>query len=70
MSIETRIRQLEHLHTDVDNKISVMEKNSPLTQETLLHELKKQRMAYRNELSSLRKLQYEESQRVHFDDDR
>jgi hypothetical protein len=70
MTYENRIRQLERLHQDIDNKIDVMEKNHPGVQETLLHDLKKQRLTYRDELSRLRRQQYEQSQIVDFDDDR
>lgn len=70
MTYENRIRQLERLHQDIDNKIDVMEKNHPGVQETLLNDLKKQRLAYRDELSRLRRQQYEQSQTVDFDDDR
>jgi hypothetical protein len=70
MTYENRIRQLEHLLQDIDNKIYAMEKNPPGVQEALLDDLKKQRLAYRDELSRLRKQQYEQSQTVIFDDDR
>lgn len=66
---ESRIRHLEKLHQDVDNRVDVMEKTG-LFNDTNLNTLKKQRLEYRDELSRLRRLQYEESQRVDFEDDR
>jgi hypothetical protein len=70
MSYDDRIRQLERLHQDLDNKIDVMESHNQGTDEFKLQEMKKQRLAYRDELSRLRRLQWEQSQTVDFDDDR
>lgn len=66
---ENRIRHLERLHQDVDNRVDVMEKTGVFN-DTNLNTLKKQRLEYRDELSRLRRLQYEESQQVNFEDDR
>lgn len=70
MSYEGRIRQLERLHQELDNTIDVMENHQKSRDEMKLQEMKKQRLAYRDELSRLRRLQWEQSQTVDFDDDR
>ena len=70
MTYENRIRHLEQLHHDIDAKIDFMENKHPHVEEIKLHEMKKQRLAYRDELSTLRRHQYEESQIVNFDDNR
>lgn len=67
MDYTDRIRELETKHRELDNKIVVMELQH--TDAMLLNEMKKQRLAYRDELSRLRKLQYEESQRVGYGDE-
>lgn len=70
MTYESRIKHLEQLHQELDNKIDFMESKHPHVEETKLHDMKKQRLIYRDELSRLRKLQWEDSQIVHFDDER
>lgn len=71
MSYRERIRHLEQLHEAIDREIDKMEKNHPHVEETRVHDMKKQRLLYRDELSRLRKLQWEEDhERVDFDDDR
>lgn len=57
--LENRIRHLEQLHRDLDNKITDLDKNHPHVDETHLHEMKKQRLAIRDELSSLRRKLFE-----------
>ena len=48
-----------------------MEKNHPHVEETKVHDMKKKRLQILDELSKLRKLQWEEDhERVSFDDDR
>ena len=71
MSYKERIRQLEYLHEQIDQQIDKMEKNHPHVEEVKVQEMKKKRLQYRDELSRLRKLQWEEDhERVDFDDDR
>ena len=67
MDYGTRIRELEIKHRELDTKIEIMEKQN--TDAMLLNEMKKQKLAYRDELSRLRKLQYEENQRVGYGDE-
>lgn len=67
--IEGRIRHLEKLHQEVDNKIDAMEKTG-IFSDADLNTLKKKRLEYRDKLSRLRRQQYEENQRVEFEDDR
>jgi len=63
MDIGARILELERLHRDVDNLITVME-SRPGAGDMNINEMKRQRLAYRDELSRLRRQQYEENQRV------
>jgi len=71
MSYRERIRHLEQLHEEIDREIDKMEKNHPHVEEVKVHDMKKKRLAYRDELSRLRKLQWEEDyERVDFDDER
>lgn len=71
MSYRERIRHLEQLHEEIDREIDKMEKNHPHVEEVKVHDMKKKRLAYLDELSRLRKLQWEEDyERVDFDDER
>lgn len=71
MSYRERIRHLEQLHEELDREIDKMEKNHPHVEEVRVHDMKKKRLQYRDELSRLRKLQWEDDhERVDFDDDR
>lgn len=71
MSYRERIKHLEYLHKQLDDEIDKMERNHPHVEEKRVHDMKKQRLQYRDELSRLRKLQWEEDhERVDFDDDR
>lgn len=71
MSYAQRIKQIEHLHKDLDHKIDSMEKNHPGVDSFGIQEMKKLRLQYRDELARLRKLQWEwEHERVDLDDDR
>lgn len=67
MDYSDRIRELEAKHRELDTNIAVMEMG--FADAMLLNEMKKQKLAYRDELSRLRKLQYEESQRVGYGDE-
>jgi hypothetical protein len=68
MDIGARILELERLHRDVDNLITVME-SRPGAGDMNINEMKRQRLAYRDELSRLRRQQYEENQRVGYGDE-
>lgn len=71
MSYEARIKHLEQLHEEINREIDNMEKNHPHVEETRVHDMKKKRLQYRDELSRLRRLQWEEDhERVEWDDDR
>ncbi len=71
MSYAGRIKHLEDLHSKLNKEIDDMEKNHPHVDESRVAEMKKQRLAYKDELSRLRRLQWEwEHERVDFDDDR
>lgn len=71
MPYEARILLLEKLHKELDDEIDKMERNHPHVEEYRVHELKKKRLACRDELSRLRKLQWvEEHERIELDDDR
>lgn len=66
-----RIRQLERQHADIDREIDKMERNHPHVEEVKVHEMKKKRLQYKDELNRLRKLKWEEDhERVDLDDDR
>lgn len=71
MPYKTRIAELETLHRNLDIEITKMEKNHPGVHEAKVHDMKKQRLQYRDELSRLRKLQWEwDHERVEMEDDR
>ena len=70
MTYSSRISHLKRMHEEIDRKIDLMERNHPHVSEVEVHDMKKQRLLYRDELSKLRRLQYEESQRVGYGDDR
>lgn len=71
MPYKSRIKHLEQLHEDIDKDIDSMEKNHPHVEEDRVHDMKKKRLQYRDELNRLRKLQWEEDhERVNFEDDR
>ncbi len=70
MSYKERIKQLERLHEEINREIDKMEKNHPHVEEVRVHEMKKKRLQYKDELSRLRKLQWEEDhERVGWDDE-
>lgn len=64
---ENRIKHLEEMHRVLDKKIDVLEKTGTF-EDNQLHEMKKQRLHYRDELAKLRKLQYEIDQEVDQDE--
>lgn len=69
MPYKARIRMLEDLHRQIDQQIIELEKQK--ADDLKISELKKKKLQYRDELSRLNKLQWEEDhERVHFDDDR
>lgn len=71
MPYKSRIKELEHSHRILNDEIDKMEKNHPHVEETKVHDMKKRRLQQLDELSKLRKLQWEEDhERVHFDDER
>ena len=55
------------MHRILDKKIDVMEKTGTF-EDNQLHEMKKQRLLYRDELAKLRRLQHEIDQEVDHDD--
>ncbi len=64
---ENRIKHLEEMHRILDKKIDVMEKTGTF-EDNQLHEMKKQRLIYRDELAKLRRLQHDIDQEVGHDD--
>jgi uncharacterized protein YdcH (DUF465 family) len=64
---ENRIKHLEEMHKILDKKIDVMEKTGTF-EDNQLHEMKKQRLLYRDELAKLRRLQHDIDQEVGHDD--
>ena len=62
-----RIKHLEEMHRILDKKIDVMEKTGTF-EDNQLHEMKKQRLLYRDELAKLRRLQHDIDQEVGYDD--
>lgn len=59
--LENRIKHLEQMHRDLDKKITDLDVNHPHVDETHLHEMKKQRLAIRDELSLLRRKLFEQT---------
>lgn len=71
MPYKAKIKELEHAHKILNAEVDKMEKNHPHVEETKVHDMKKKRLQLLDELSRLRKLQWEEDhERVSFDDDR
>jgi len=64
---ENRIKHLEEMHRILDKKIDVMEKTGTF-EDNQLHEMKKQRLLYRDELAKLTRLQHDIDQEVGHDD--
>lgn len=65
--IENRIRHLEEQHNVLDKKIDGLESTGKFDDDQI-HNLKKQRLHVRDELSRLRKEQYDRSQTVTWDE--
>lgn len=66
--IQGRIRHLEKEHIRLDKEIETLERTGKFTDEQL-HKLKKEKLAVRDELSRLRRQEYEDRQSLDFDDD-
>lgn len=67
---KNRILHLTESHRLLDNQINEMERTGNFKDE-VLSELKKKRLAFKDEIARLTKLQWEhEHERVDFDDDR
>ena len=64
-----RINELEKLHTSLDNQLFQLEKEGSRNL-SLLESLRKKKSDCLNELRHLRRLEYDDRQRVSFDDDR
>lgn len=56
-----RIKHLEQMHRDLDDQITNLDVHHPHVDETHLHEMKKKRLAIRDELSVLRRKLFEET---------
>lgn len=70
MPYKQRIVQLQTMHKHINEEIDKMEKNHPHVHETKIQEMKKLRLQYKDEISRLNRLQWEEDhERVHFDDE-
>jgi hypothetical protein len=67
MPYSSRIKTLEESHRLIDIQISNLEK-SELVDKDKLSRLRESRNNYLTQLRELRRLQYEDSQRVDFDD--
>jgi hypothetical protein len=65
---ENRIKHLEHVHEMLDKKIDVMERTG-VFEDNNIHDLKKQRLQIRDQLSELRRKQHEHDQEVDQGDD-
>jgi uncharacterized protein YdcH (DUF465 family) len=69
MSYHKRIDSLNEAHRLLDKQIIELEKVNGDSQK--ISELKKQKLQYKDEITRLTKLQWEEDhERVHFEDDR
>ena len=66
--IAGRIKHLEKEHISLDKEIETLERTGKFTDEQL-HALKKKKLAVRDELSRLRRQEYEDRHDVDFDDD-
>ena len=68
---ENRIRHLKESHRVLDEKITAHERDHPHSENQLVSEWKKQRLAFRDEISRLERLQWEnEREYIDYDDDR
>ena len=64
---ENRIRHLEQMHDALDKKIDALEKTG-VFEDNNIHDLKKQRLQIRDQLSDLRRRQHEHDQEVDHDE--
>lgn len=64
---ESRIKHLEQIHQSLDKQIDGMEKTG-VFDDSQLHNLKKQRLQIRDQLSELRRKQHEHDQEVGHDE--
>ena len=64
-----KIRMLEESHRVLHDKIDTLEKSGVYTDELMQH-LKKQKLTVLDQLSALRKQQYEYEQEIPWDDER
>lgn len=69
MSYTSRIRTLEESYKLVEIQINNLE-NAEVVDQEKLQRLREAKSNYWNQLRDLRRAQYEDSQRVEFDDDR
>lgn len=67
--LEYKIRELEKKHEELDRKIQAKEKTG-IFEDSNLADLKKQKLAIKDQLSQLRKSAWEQSQIIDMDDDR
>ena len=66
---KNKIKQLEESHRVLDKQIADMERNHPHVEVEKLTEMKKKKLAYRDEISRLNRLQWEyDHERVNLDD--
>jgi hypothetical protein len=69
MSYKGRIKHLEEMHKLIDRQINEMQINHPGVDVEHLTELKKKKLQFKDEISRLNKLQWEEeTQRLRYDD--
>lgn len=68
---EDRIRNLTETHRVLDEHIMLHEREHPHTESQLVQEWKKQKLALKDEIRRLERLQWEhDNESVEFDDDR
>lgn len=68
---ENRIKHLKDLHRSLDDQIFVLERDHPYTKQETLTEMKKRKLALRDEIARLERLEWEDQhERLHYDDER
>jgi hypothetical protein len=65
---ELRIRQLERVHQNLDHQIDALEAAGK-ADDAQLSEMKKQRLAVKDQLRELRRRQWDHDQEVRFDNE-
>jgi len=71
MTYKQRILQLTEAHQMLDRKIAQIEKENPYNKDESLAEMKKKKLALKDEISRLTRLEWEEQhETVDLDDDR